>query len=483
MDMAYNPAMRTLLILLCLAPPLSAASWPQWRGPNRDGVAPDSPPLVRLGADEALAPAWISDPLPSEFEGGWGCPVVEGGRVYLYLHTKKTKPGVKLPPAKYPWMPLEKSGMTPKEYEEYEVKRRDEDEVRAKAEDFTETLHCLDARTGKTIWSKPRPSVYARFVQSSTPAIADGRIITLGSGRMVRCMDADTGDLVWESRVPGDYRDEIYPSSFVIVDGVAVALIGSIVGLDIKSGAVLWQGDAKTASGSYSSPVVWTHGGKPHVVAHVAGQSTACFEPRSGRELWRVRSMAGGMSTPVIRGDLMITYGPSRRSGIRAFTLSPTGAEELWNYSGLQDQGSSPVLIGDHLYAQGERKLACIDAKTGDEKWVTELKLRNPQFTSLVAADGKVLYAYETLLWFAADPAGFKPLAQVRLDEAGVIATEATHRARLKLDEVKDEKEAEKIYRNKVERHGPVACSTPAIADGRLYVRIKNGLACYVLTP
>ena len=59
-----------------------------------------------------------------------------------------------------------------------------------------------------------------------------------------------------------------------------------------------------------------------------------------------------------------------------------------------------------------------------------------------------------------------------------VVATSNRH----KLDEIKDEKEAEKQYRNKVERHVPVPCSTPAIADGRLYVRLKKGLACYVLT-
>ncbi len=477
--------MRTLLsalLLLCLSAPLAAGSWPQWRGPNRDGVAPDSPPLVRLGADAALAPAWVSEPLPSEFDGGWGCPIIAGDRVYLYLHSRKRKADVKLPPPKYPWMPIEKSGMTPQEYQEYEVKRRDEDEERAKAEVFTETLYCLDATTGKTLWSKPRPSVYSRFVQSSTPVLDDGRIVVQGAGRMVRCMDATTGDLFWETRVPGEYRDEIFPSSFAVAEGVAVALVGHLVGLDMKTGDVLWQGDKSATRGSYSSPVVWMHQGKPLIIANVAGQFTACFEPRTGHELWRVRSMAGSMSTPVITGDRLITYGPSRRSGLRAFELTREGARELWAYNGMQDQGSSPVVVAGHVYAQGERRLACLDANTGEEKWAAQLTQRSPQFTSLIAADGKVLYACEGLLWFAADATGFRQIADVKLDEQGVIATEATHRNRLKIDEITDENEAEKHYRNKVDRHGPVPCSTPAIADGRLYVRLKKGLACYVLT-
>ena len=470
--------------VLFLASSTFAGSWNQWRGPNRDGVAPDSPPLTRLGVDEALTPSWISEPISSSFNGGWGSPVVDAGRVYVYIHSKTRKEGVELGKAKYPWLPPDKRGhLTPAEYEQYEVNRRDEDEERAKAEIFTETLYCFDAATGKTLWKNVKSSIYTRFVQSGTPTVVDGRVLVLVPGRKARCYDAAKGELLWETKLPGDFRDEFMMSSFAVTDGVAAVLAGRLVALDVKTGAILWEGDAKATRGEHSSPVVHRHGEAASFVANVAGD-TASFDAKTGKEHWRVKSSASG-STPIVVGDKLVTYGSSRRGGLRCYQISAAGVEEKWVYSGAADQGSSPVVVKGYVYVQGERRLACIDLNTGDEKWTADLPLNDPRYTSLIAADDKILYALEGLLWFAADPTGYKPIAALKMDDKGVVATEAAHRKRLNLDELKakpdGEKRSDNIYRDKVASQGPVQCTSPAIADGRLFVRLKNGIACYEL--
>ena len=73
--------------------------------------------------------------MPSGFDGGWGSPVVAGGRVYLMSHAKTLRDGATKPgKQKFPWLAPDKRGhLSAAEYAEYEKNRRDEDEARAKA--------------------------------------------------------------------------------------------------------------------------------------------------------------------------------------------------------------------------------------------------------------------------------------------------------------------------------------------------------------
>lgn len=478
------------LTVLLLVSPLVAADWTQWRGNDRNGVAADSPALISALPAGGLKPAWVSEPIGSgKNEGGWGSPVVahfdgDGGqRVYLFTHKRVKLRDV--PKKKFPWLaPDKRVGMTDKEYQEYEVKRRDEDEFMAKSYTFRETVYCLNGADGKTIWKNESDSHYTRFPQSGSPTVADGKLFILGAGRQVRCIDALSGDDLWTVKLTGEFRDEFWQSSFIVEDGLAVFLCGRLTAVDVKDGSIVWDGDPKTTNGSHASPVLWKHDGRSYIVSNAGRGETACFELTTGREVWRVNSEAG-VATPVIAGDRLITYGNSRKKGLRCFVMSATGAEYAWAFNGCQDKGSSPVVVGDYVFVQGEKRLACVNLETGDDEWMTTLDLGRPQYTSLVAADSKVYYALEGMLCFDASPEDYKPLIEAKFDDTGLMATEASFREILGLAALEKEEDgfrkAEKLYNAKIGRQGPLPCASPAIADGRIFLRLKNGIACYDL--
>ncbi len=463
--------------------PAAANDWNQWRGPQRNGLDANSPPLISSLPQQGLKPLWTSEEILSGNRGGWGSPAVADGRVYLFTHIKNQQGDP--PQKKFPWLPPEKrTGMTDKEYEQYEQNRRDEDQALSKFFDFRERVYCIDANNGKTLWVNDRPSVYCRFLQSGSPAVIDGKLYIQGAGRIARCLDANTGKDFWETRLPGEFRDEYMMSSFAVADGVAVVLCGHLFGLDAATGKIVWEGDPKQTAGTHTSPVVWNHDNQQYVIVNVGPEETICIRPRSGEELWRVKSEAR-LSTPVLSGNLMVTLGDSRKKGLRCFEISPTGATEKWVYQGVTDKGASPVIVGDYVYAQGEKRVACVDLQTGKAAWNATLDVAKPQYTSLVAGDGKVIYACDGLLVFAATPDDFSPLVEAKLNRDGLLATEAVHRQLLKLDEVAQgeggQQKAQEIYNSQVSRYGPLECATPALVGGRLYIRTPQGLICYDL--
>lgn len=479
----------TFMAALATSSVLHAADWTQWRGNNRNGVASNSPALIDGLPEDGLKAAWVSEPIGSgKNEGGWGSPVVVNfpgdataeQRVYLFTHrrVKIAEP----PKKKFPWLsPDKRVGMTDEEYAEYEVKRRNEDEAIAKAYVFRETIYCLNAADGKEIWKNETDSFYTRFPQSGSPTVADGRLYILGAGGHVRSVDALSGRNLWKVRLPVSFRDEFWQSSFLVTDGLAIFLAGHLYAVNLEDGSIAWEGDPTKTRGTHTSPVLWQQDNINFVILNAAG-GTTCIEAATGKEVWTVKSEAG-LSTPVVAGDRLITYSNSRKKGMRCFQMTTSGAEEQWVFNGCQDKGSSPVVVGDFVYVQGEKRLACVNLETGDSEWMTTLDIGRPQYTSLVAADSKVYYAVEGVLCVEATPEEFHPLFNAKVDDTGLLATEDALREIHGVNALakEDQGKAEKLYQSKIGRQGPLTCATPAIANGRMYVRLKNALACYDL--
>lgn len=433
-------------LVFCLAfGSLALADWPQWRGINRDGGSEDSPPLRESLPDDGLEPLWLNKEVISGGRGeGWSSPVVARGKVYLAT----------IGPAK------------------------DKPEFR------NEHLVCLNAETGKELWRHIRESKKTKFPQSCTPTVVDNHVYHLGAGLTALCVDAATGDEVWQTQLSEEVNEECWMSSPVVVDGVLIVFAQRLAGLDAQSGEVRWTGKDSVKEGVYGSPTVFESAEGNLVIAHVGQGDTVAVQPRSGAEQWREKTEAIN-SSPVIHKDLLITLGNSRKGGLRCYRLSNDGPELQWKYQKIADPGSSPVVVDEHVFVQGERQLACLRLEDGKQMWTESLDFKDPRYTSLVAADGKVFYALESLFTFAADPTEFRLLYRGLFNRQGLLAEEKVHRERLGLNQVnvslEGETEADKKWRQAMEV-GPVACTSPAISDGRLFVRLRSGLACYQLS-
>ena len=474
--------MRVLLFLSILLPVGVACAgddWSQWRGPDHTGVT-DGPEIRRDLPTGGLMPVWQSEAMAGGGSGGWSSPAVAGDAVYVFTHRKDEVEGKEPPPKKFPWLsPDKRTGMTDEEYRQYEIDRREEDlRLGTMNYKFTENVYCLNRATGKTRWKWSEPSAYTRFPHSGTPAVADGRVYVLGAARTARCIDAASGEQVWQAELPIDFLDEYQSGSFLVQDGVAVVMATKLFGLDAVTGELLWT--AEGVEGTHTSPVPWTHLGTAYAIVNSGGGQTACVRLKDGHVQWIVRTEAN-RSTPVVVGDALVTYGGSRKSGLRCFDVTPEGAEQRWVYQGLADKGSSPVVVDGFVYVQGEKRLACVGLDDGKDRWEATMDLARPQYTSLAAGGGVVFYAGDGLLWFESTPDGYRPCVAGKIDRSGRIASEDHFMKELR-EEVGDDADAlRRKYDEEVGRRGPLACSTPAIADGRVFVRLPDRVACYDL--
>ncbi len=407
-----NAHLTTLVLFLGVLNPL-LADWPQWRGPQRDGVDVESPDLIREISETGIKPVWLNRECVAEGRGeGWSSPIVGGDRVYFFGHSNGKK---------------------------------------------QESLCCLEAGSGKEVWRKTFPSKAAKYQQSSTPALEHDRLFVLGAGRIVRCLDAGSADELWKRQLPGEDNDEPWHSSPLVVDGKVIVFAGRLLGLSAESGEVLWQGDDVVKEGVHGSPALAQFSNAKIVIAHVGGGETVAVDPDTGSQRWRVKTEATA-STPVIHDGRMVTLAQSRKGGVRCYRISDSKAELLWKCQTIADPGASPVIVGDYVYVQGEKKLVCLRLEDGKETWKTELNVKEPRYTSLIAAAGQVFYAFDSLLCFAAEPDDFQQLYHARFDREGLLSEQV---------------EAQDC--------GPHACTSPAISQGRLYLRLKQGIACYDL--
>jgi outer membrane protein assembly factor BamB len=328
-----------------------AQDWPQWRGPNRDGKAAGF--TVPQTWPKELAQKW-----QTKVGAGDSTPALVGGKLYVFT-------------------------------------RRGADEV----------ISCLDAATGKEGWSDkyaapPVTGASARHPgPRSSPAVADGKVVTLGASGIVSCLDAASGKVLWRNDQYKAVPRFFTAMSPIIVDGMAVVQLGgdakgTTVAFDLATGNVKWkwEGDGP----GYSSPVVMTVEGTKQIVT-LTGRGAVGLAVADGKLLWQVpfapKGMAYNAATPIIDGQTVIITGSGR--GAKAVKIEKDGdkfvVKDLWSNPALAPQFNTPVLTGGLLFGLSEKgMLYCLDAKTGKTAWADSNKLSN--FGEIVDA-GPVLLA------------------------------------------------------------------------------------------
>lgn len=332
----------------------AAQDWPQWRGANRDGRA----------ADFKAPKSW-----PKELTQKWkvtvgdgvATPSLAGDRLYVFAR-----------------------------------------------QDGNEILRCLNAADGKEIWSDKYESLGASGpAQSfsgprSSPAVAAGKVVTLGVRGMLSSLDAANGKVLWRK---DDFRayPNFHPSSSpMIVDGLAIAQLGgrengALAAYDLATGAEKWKWSGP--SPSYASPVLLTAGGAKLIVAQTESKLVA-IHAANGKLAWESggaapgggaggegrpggggpggRGMGGGRdykaATPLVDGQTIITAG----RGVKAVKLEKAGDKftgaELWSNPDKSVQFATPTLKGGMIYALGgNNELFCLNAKDGTVAWTATL--------------------------------------------------------------------------------------------------------------
>lgn len=387
------------LAMAIVAATAAADDWNQWRGPSRNGVAPDSPPLAESWGSNGPPRVWVSEDLICNDSLGSVC--VAGGKVYLSGIWPSNPPPPSADGRPPSWTAAIKAGGS------------------------IEGAACLDG-DGKRVWRTGWPGKGSH----STPCVADGRCYVNGA-KTLYCLDAASGKELWQAPVEAESA-----SSPLVADGIVVILAGTLTGFDALSGAVRWT---SSVSGGNCSPVLWATGGAKYVLCRTKA-GLACVKLATGEVLWKAK--AEGNSTPVVSGDIAVFLNNNKADGLAAYRLTAAGAEKLWSVP-FADRGSTPVIYQGAVYSLCGSVAACHGLEKGDLKWEEKFP---GEIVSPLVADRKLIGTAgqgEDLLMIAAKPSGFSLLGKARISANWI--------------------------------------PSPAIVDGRLYLRHGHGVACYDL--
>src|SRR5437773_1962676 len=345
LNMNRRKLFQTAALGLLLSIPVRGEDWPQWRGPNRDGVWNETGILKSFPA-EGLKVRWRVPVGP-----GWSSPVVVRGRVYLTD------------------MRLEK----PRAWER---------------------IKCFKESTGKLLWSYASELVYPEWAfipehgggPAATPIVEDGKIYSLGRNGQVDCLDARKGKVIWEIQLGRKYEiGELICRGSPLIEGNFLILFtgakpgACVIALDKQTGKELWK--ALDDSVSNSSPLIVVAGGKRQLIVWT-GNAVNSLNPATGETYWRetvVTSNNDSIPTPVVQKNRLLISGLMFELNADAPTAKVLWPDTMAPSKRLLSNTSSPMLQGDYVYsAKSSGELVCLEAGTGKQVWgttnVTELK-------------------------------------------------------------------------------------------------------------
>jgi outer membrane protein assembly factor BamB len=407
------------LCLCCsaLSVTTSASDWPQWRGPNRDGISSETG-LLKQWPSEGPKLLWQVNDLGD----GYSTPAVVGNRIYL----------------------MSNRGLD------------------------NEFVQALSTQDGKVIWTTRvgnvgNPNQNPPYPKArSTPTVDGDLIYALGSDGDLACLEAKTGKIRWQKSIRKEFGGEpgewAYSESPLVDGDVVVVTPGgaqaTIVALNKKTGAVIWKSAVPggDAAGYASAIMVQAVGRKQYV--QFLSKGLVGVDAKTGQFLWRYAEVAKGpaqMWTPNARGESVYAAANGVGGGLVRLKADGT-AEQVYFQRGLPNGVGGAVLIGDYLYgSEVGQKLVAVEFATGKVKWQSE----SIGWSSVAYADG-LLY-----------------LHGVNGDVALVEATPEAYRIKGRFTP------SAQPEHKKVGPFPEGAFSYPVIANGRLYIRDLGTLWVY----
>ncbi len=335
-----------ILCLLAEAAGQLTSDWPQWRGPNRDGISKET----------GLLKQWPTEGPPLAWK------VAGAGRGFSSLSVANNR--------------LFTMGL-----------RGDKEYVMA-----------FEQSTGKEAWATPLGSGFRNDRGDGprgTPTVDGEKLYALGGNGDLSCLETRTGRSVWNINVLQKFGGSninwgISESPLVVGDKVLVNAGGpgaSIVALNKKDGALLWKSQSDRAG--YSSAIPITVDGTTQIVFFTATRALG-LDLQDGRLLWeyaRASNRVANIATPVARANRVFVSSDYGTGGglveIKARGREVT-AQEIYFTKEMRNHHSSSILIGDHLYGFSSGILTAMRFDTGQVAW----RDRSVGKGSLAYADG-----------------------------------------------------------------------------------------------
>jgi outer membrane protein assembly factor BamB len=431
-----------VLLVLCTSASswAKADDWPQYRGPNRDGVSletglrktwpPGGPPLL-----------WTSDTLGLGYSG----PAIVGDRLFICCGRGDT---------------------------EYLVAFDLNSAVGAPKELWACKIGALFQWKGNS-WNKG-PNV--------SPTVANGLVYALGGFGDLICVEAASGKEKWRKSLPRELGGEVNPiggglevptplgwgyASSPLVDGKQLICVpggkrGLLAALDKDTGALLWQSKQIPEQACYSSPLAVEVGGIKQYV-QLVNSGAVGVTASDGKLLWNYRRTPAFddavIATPIFHdGYLFATVGFAQGCDLIKLTSKDgsLAVDKIYSNKAVENRDGGVVRVGDYVYGHSDNRNGwfCQHFTTGKFAWTETRKLDRGSITS---ADGMLYCCSEK--------------------DGGVVLIEASNKGWI-------EKGRVKLPRQSAQRQPSGGLWThPVIANQKLYIRDQELLFCYDLAP
>ena len=321
-----------IVTVILFAGSLSGADWPQWRGPDENGIAREK----LEGTVDLENVAWRK-----EIGIGFSSIAVAGDRVFTMGHDGRKVAG-------------------------------------------KETVWCLEAATGAEIWSDTYEAALLPNLHeggpSATPTVEGEQVFTLSKDGRLHAYEIESGKRVWQRNVMEDAGMKRPPewgfagSPYVLGDLLLIEA-GSTFAFRKATGELVWRSDAFRPA--YGSPVAFEHAGKIRI-ATLKTDGLVILDAETGTTLafekWETAFQTNA-STPLIDGNLIfISTGYDR--GCALFEFTGEALEKRYENQSLCNHMNNSVLIGGHLYGfdgtahRGRpTEFVCLELASGKEKW------------------------------------------------------------------------------------------------------------------
>ncbi|MFM7206206.1 MAG: PQQ-binding-like beta-propeller repeat protein [Planctomycetaceae bacterium] len=420
---------RTLLVAAAVAAtvPTTAADWPRFRGPGGLGRGESEVPVTWSADENLLWQAALPGP-------GSSSPVVHGDDVFVTCYSGYGTPGAAGEPAT-----------------------------------LVRHLLCIDRTTGGERWRRDVPAelpedAYEGFLTehgyaSSTPVVDADAVYAFFGKSGVIAFDRGGGEL-WRAAVGRESSNRRWGSAASLIRHGDLVIVNaseesqSIRGLDRRTGREVWKAEAAALELAYGTPAIASLAdGRDDLVVAVPSEIWG-LDPGTGKIRWyATHALTGNLSPSVIvDGDVAYVFGGFRSAGSLAVRAGGSGdvtkSHVLWT-SKASSYVATPLLHAGHLYWIDDRGQAfCSDATTGVQVYRSRV--------AEITGGGRPVYASPVL-------SGGRIYVVTRWNGTLVLPAEPRF---------------EVLACNRFAGDDSDASGTPAIVDGRLYLRSGRFLRC-----